>query len=442
MDRLNSNASGRPSGRRAEQRRRTRLAVALVACGAFVASGAGPALADDVARTLLDDRGPLPRGGQVDVGQPPADQPTRAVPATGERADEIARLIKQLGDDDFKRRQAASTRLREVLADALAALADARKHADPEIASRADALIRQVSRRPSLFGRPGRAGSGAPLGQRVRVTVMNGSTQTEVFEGDQRIEITETPAGITVAVTGIENGKNQTERVSAATPAELRAKHPEAAALFERWGAGARNAAGPRIQVGPGGNGMRVFPGPLIIRGNAGARANAGAADDLARLRTRLRVAMVKAQLPPEQQRDVLKHLDELAELQAAGVAPAAQPADEQMRAYNEKSDALRKRLDELKLPDPGDVLPPPAKARLGVSLGGETPDGVIVGQVSAGSRGKRLGLLPLDVIRRVNDQPVTTAQELRKALTALDKPVVLHVRRNGKDMKLEEKPE
>src|SRR5687768_1563107 len=61
--------------------------------------------------------------------------------------DDIPSLINQLGDVDFKVREAASNRLKEMGAAALPALKEAvTASQDPEICSRADALVRQIER--------------------------------------------------------------------------------------------------------------------------------------------------------------------------------------------------------------------------------------------------------------------------------------------------------
>ena len=112
------------------------------------------------------------------------------------------------------------------------------------------------------------------------------------------------------------------------------------------------------------------------------------------------------------------------------------------MRAYNDKSDEFRKLLADLKLPDPGDALPPPARSRLGVSLGGETVNGVVITRVLPDSRGEKLGLKDRDVITHVNGQRVSNAHDIRKILTKTDKPAVVEVMREGKETRLQEKPD
>src|SRR5689334_16123643 len=58
--------------------------------------------------------------------------------------EEVATLIKQLGDDNPKTRDEASQKLRKLKKEALGALAEAQKSDDPEIAARAQAVKTQI----------------------------------------------------------------------------------------------------------------------------------------------------------------------------------------------------------------------------------------------------------------------------------------------------------
>jgi hypothetical protein len=405
---------------------------------------------DEEGLSLIDDR-VLPVLGTapapVDVGQDlPVDLPNKPPAPTGERGQEIGKLIRQLGSDDFRARDAASARLREIGDDALGPLSEARSNADPEIASRAAGIIRRITHRTSLFARIGARPNGA-AGQQVRMSVGPNGVQTEVIEGNRQIRIAETPGQITVSVTGVEDGQPVTERVSASSPAELKAKNPDAAALFERWGSAGRGGAGLlRLNAGA----MRIappgVPGPLIIRGAPNVQLQvvpgALAADDLTTLRRETLKRMFEQDLPPEKRAEVLRRFDELAGLQAGGDVAAGDDAARllRMRAYNDKCDELRKLMAELKLPDPGPALPPPAQVRLGITIEGEGADGVVVGKVMEDSRGGRIGLKSGDRIASVNGKAVTTAVELRKLIGGPEKLKVTVVR-DGANKVLEEKP-
>src|SRR5690349_11004616 len=65
-------------------------------------------------------------------------------------AAEIERLIKQLGDDDFDRREAAAKRLDAIGEPALEAVRKARDSDDPEVRQRAREVVRLIERR--VFG--------------------------------------------------------------------------------------------------------------------------------------------------------------------------------------------------------------------------------------------------------------------------------------------------
>jgi hypothetical protein len=156
------------------------------------------------------------------------------------------------------------------------------------------------------------------------------------------------------------------------------------------------------------------------------------AGDDLTTLRRDTLKRMFEQNLPADRRGEVLRKFDELADLQTAG-----QVGDDQatrlnrMRAYNDKCDELRKLMAALKLPDPGPALPPPAQARLGITIEAEGPDGVVVGKVTDGSRGARFGLQSGDRISSVNGKPVTTAVDLRKLVSGPDKLKITIIRDN-----------
>jgi hypothetical protein len=186
-------------------------------------------------------------------------------------------------------------------------------------------------------------------------------------------------------------------------------------------------------------------PGPFIVRGAPNLQLQiapgAVAADDLTTLRRDTLKRMFETNLPAERRAEVLRRFDELADLQAAGEAGDTDAVRlRRMQAYNDKCDELRKLMAELKLPDPGPALPPPAQARLGITIEGEGPDGVIVGKVMEGSRGARLGLQSGDRISSANGKTVTTAVDLRKLIGSPEK-LKLTVVRDGANRTLQEKP-
>ncbi len=64
--------------------------------------------------------------------------------AAGELAARIARLIAELGDDNYATRQRAQEQLAQIGAEAFDALAEAQSHDDPEIAARSRYLLRGI----------------------------------------------------------------------------------------------------------------------------------------------------------------------------------------------------------------------------------------------------------------------------------------------------------
>ena len=159
----------------------------------------------------------------------------------------------------------------------------------------------------------------------------------------------------------------------------------------------------------------------------------AGAPDELDLLRLRLEKQFRENEVKEADRDDVLGALNQLSDARQAG----------DMEAYTAKSDEVRKTLEKHKL-DAGDLLPPPAKARLGVSIqqGLAADGGLTVQRVADKSRGERIGLQVGDEIKRVDGKAVGSVAELRKAVTAKEAGIVVEVVREGKELKLEERGE
>jgi hypothetical protein len=426
----------------------------------------------------------------VDDAQPAAAETGHeAQPADG--GGEARALVKQLGDPDFKVRESAAKRLKEMGREALPALTEALAQAnDPEVCSRADALMRRIQKPvvPSDWLRgdaitgfgPGRFGPGGFgamrgfAGVQVRTSVVNGRRVVEVNGGgERRVTISEGPGGIDMTIVGVEDGAPVTARFRARSAEELRENDPDAFAIYQRWSGNGRAALArgrrlvapgmpvplpmpapllppmpllpPGVQIAPGGQFQaRVLPMPAPARQPA---------DDIAGLSDRIGKQMRDAGVPDDQQQAVRNLLQVLENMQAQG--RAAQPADvdRQVQRYNTVSDALRQKLAALKLPEPGEALPPPASARLGISgqspiadplvLPGAAPgaaDGVLVTLVAANSRGAKLGLSEGDVIKSINGKPVANVMALRRMVSELKEPLVIEVIRAGKTATLKEK--
>jgi hypothetical protein len=365
----------------------------------------------------------LPSAARAQNQQPtpapvPAPAPAAENPAAPTDAD-IRKLIVQLGSDDFDAREAAVRRLREIGKPALPHLKAALKSSDIEVANRARALIRRIETRPV----PGPNLDANPFANAqqnvIRLSVVDGNKVTEVSELGRDIKIVEGAGGIVMTVTGWIDGQRVTEEFTARSADELQADNPEAFKLFDQWAGAGMMTPGALVQP------------QLQLRGGALVFGPPAAPQELDILRLRLEKQMKAGRTPDAARDDVLAALDKVAAARDLG----------EMEAYLKLSDDLHAVLEKQKL-DPGELLPPPAKTRLGVSVQAETRLGLMVGRVSEKSRAERLGLKPGDIIRKVDGKEVKDVGELRKAVAAKDKGLALEVRRDGEDVKLEEKPE
>ena len=357
------------------------------------------------------------------------------VPTTAP-ADDVDGLIARLGDPEFRVRREASSRLKQIGPSALPALRRAAESDDPEVRLRATQIIRALQH-PHVPGRPQNHGRLS----RVTVSVLNGRRSLDIDDYGRRIVIRQTDTGIEMTVRGEIDGRPATETYKAASAEELGAQNPEAYALYKRWsGSGGLDEdlidpfmvrgnliIPPIAPLPPGG---RLLIQPPILQGG----------DDLLQLRAKLQDDMAQARLTPQQQQRVL---DELDRLEQSRRPDGADDPDQHIGKYNQASDALRKTLEELKLPDPGDALPPPESSRLGISSPGDLgPDGrVVVSHVMPNSRADRIGVQEGDIIRAANGQAVHGVKDLRRIVTERAKGLVLEITRDGQDMKLREKP-
>ena len=365
-----------------------------------------------------------------------ADEPAAA---SSPPTDQVDALINQLGDVDFKTREAATDKLLAMGSAALPALKAAITSAgDPEICSRADALVRRLER-PRVpadwLGPDGFGGGRAFGGTQVTTSNINGVRRVEVSDstGRRRVSIVDGPSGIEMTVTGLEEGRPVTARFKARSADDLAAEDPDAYRVYQRWA---------NVNTGPFVRGRRLImpPPPVVFRPPA---------DDLLALEARVQKQMKDANAAADQQRAVRDLFRELEQLQVE--AQAVEPADwnKQIARYNALSDALRDKLEALKLPDPGDALPPPAKSRLGISVGPADPAllgpgadaGLTIHRIIPDSRGAKMGLKEGDVIRTVNGKAVADTGALRRAISESKDPLLVEVMRDAKPQTLREKP-
>lgn len=198
-----------------------------------------------------------------------AAEPSATRPAT-QPAAEIAALIAQLGDEDFRVRELAAEKLRAIGQPALPALRRASSEGDPEIQTRAAELVkdidgtrqreraeaaraeRQMPARVNLGPGVVRIQVAAQGNSRVQVRqqVVNGRRTGEATAEEQgrTVHIVETDEAVTVTVTDRnDNGAETSRRYEAASPQELKKKHPEAHELYEKYLG--RNLQNVRVRV-------------------------------------------------------------------------------------------------------------------------------------------------------------------------------------------------
>jgi hypothetical protein len=343
--------------------------------------------------------------------------PARAADAS---AAEIQALIDQLGNDDYKTRDAAAMKLKAIGMPALPALREALNSPDAEVVTRAQNLIKRIEVRP-VPGPDPHGPNGGVHASRIRLSVQDGNRVFDVTDSGRDVRIVQEPGGgITMSVTGLVDGKRVTEEYSAADAEELKRENPEAFALYEQWTGGAMGLRfGGRMQFR---GGIQIAPFPV--------QPMPVLPDEMELLRARLDKQMRENKVKEAERTEVNAAVEKLAEVRATGG----------MEKYTEQCDELRKTLEQYKL-DPGELLPPPAKARLGVSVSAEEGR-LFVQKVGEKSRAERVGLKAGDQIRKVDGKEIGTVAELRKLVTENQKKLTVDVTRDGEDVKLEEKEE
>lgn len=370
-------------------------------------------------------------------GFPSGATAQEAAPTTAPASDDVAGLISKLSSPDFRIRRDASSQLRDLGTAALPKLREASQAKDPEIRARANELVHVLEYQPV----PGPLGQASRLRQRrVTYRIINGRQSVDVDDDGRKIAIAEGEDGIKMTVSGETNGQAATRTYTARTPEQLRTDNPEAFDLYQRYAhrGGDDDFDGAMGNAILQGNGNvlimpRFQPVPMIPRRGVG--------EDLTGLRNNLDQEMDNAKLPPARRRDVRDAIDrvELTNHQNLNVAPGDQQ-DEQIARYEKACDDLRKTLADNHLPDPGDALPPPKSARLGVQIEPDPISGSLtVTHVLPQSRASHIGIQDNDIIRKINGKDVEDVKDLRRLVTETTKGLTLELTRNGKDLKLEE---
>ena len=171
-------------------------------------------------------------GGGAATTQPTADP-------------QVAELIEQLADPDFRRRESAAASLEQRGKAVLPALKEAMNSDDPEIRSAAGVLVDKLENPPKpalpagrgIHGNAGMIrihGNANVQMKAVSSTVENGRHTINVQENDRQMTIVEDADGIVVTITEPIDGKLQTNEYKARNAEELKKNHPAAAEVYEQ----------------------------------------------------------------------------------------------------------------------------------------------------------------------------------------------------------------
>jgi hypothetical protein len=260
-------------------------------------------------------------------------------------------------------------------------------------------------------------------GTNVEVWLDGDTKHVRLVEGARRVHIIETSASIRIEVQGNECGGVTRETYTARDPQELVHKHWGAWDIYTRWGGG----VGKRWSVeGHTLTGARLEERGPIVRRTVMRNFDV--------LRTWVRGQMEAAAVPAKRRARVEKQLRAGLEALAGGGETAAK-----VQAFVKISDELRRAMAAANLPDPGELLPPPAHIRLGVTTSSEA-DGTRVDSVAPDSRGARIGLEVGDVILEVQGRTVPRRGLARTIRAVGEERLTLKVRRDGRVVKLTER--
>jgi hypothetical protein len=185
------------------------------------------------------------------VKKPPTTGPSTA-PATRPSAEvqqRIDQLITQLGDPKYAVRDAATEELKKLGAVALSQLRDAVKNPDPEIAARAEYVLRDIEEQTNPKAASADDPTAGPIPWRQGAQIQGGgivvrlggihvagqgARQVVINENGKQIRIVEDPQGITVTITEEKDGKPVTQEYKAKNADELKKNHPEIHKIYEK----------------------------------------------------------------------------------------------------------------------------------------------------------------------------------------------------------------
>jgi hypothetical protein len=188
-------------------------------------------------------------------------------PVKNAAAEEIARLVRELGDDAFDVREAATKRLTEIGRPALAALREAAKSGEAEVSSRAARIVAAIEK-PAQPAKPGHedgqviiGGIGIALAPAIigpaRVIGRagpGGVAETITEENGRKVRIKQSAEGILVEVTEAgKDGKSVTRKFEGKDADDLKKNSEEGFELFKKYGGGNRGVevrAAPAAPVG------------------------------------------------------------------------------------------------------------------------------------------------------------------------------------------------
>jgi hypothetical protein len=112
---------------------------------------------------------------------------------------------------------------------------------------------------------------------------------------------------------------------------------------------------------------------------------------------------------------------------------------DRDAREFLARGGELRDLLEDLRVPDPGDVLPPGPHSRLGVIFSPEAKTGrAVVNRVLPQYRGDKMGIRVGDVLLTLNGAALL-ASDLVQTLVGAKRPYVIEVRRQSATVTLTE---